>query len=445
MSPRCTSCRRGSILVMVLVITAIGLLFGAGSLLLFRYQCQLRIDRQHELEKVYAVRSVLNYIRTINIGSEINQWFDYRTASERFLRLQVKPSRLIFPDPENERHFDMGDVTFRRSFTSSHPAQYNEDLDYEYGGVENTDIQLYKSSNPRYCGLEFYDQSATNNVTWWVNIGMLGTGGWLQQEYGRRYYFLPKQYVGDGESEKTRDIMRLCLIRNVTNEMNNAGCRHGWPLSRNGERALVFQITPRTGTAADDSGAELSLSEYVYSNGHTNITPILFWPDRPAKGYKGFQISGRVVCLFDISQSPVTDNLGNTYAFSITNMLEKGTYDYFEKGSVYSEDGKTILSAPELRAVFEVEAASNKRPVNDSKGGDILTNFRVTPAYQYDVLIEHPLGEEPQLATVAQRIGEYNDDSSAAWYTILTYDTHGTENKGFRKDERDYERKKSER
>ena len=56
-------CHRGFMLVTVLVITAIGLLFGAGALLLFRYQCQLRIDRQHELEKVYAVRSALNYIK----------------------------------------------------------------------------------------------------------------------------------------------------------------------------------------------------------------------------------------------------------------------------------------------------------------------------------------------------------------------------------------------
>ena len=54
---------RGYALVTVLIVTAVGLLFGAGSLLLFRFQCQQRIERQHELEKIYAVRSALNWTR----------------------------------------------------------------------------------------------------------------------------------------------------------------------------------------------------------------------------------------------------------------------------------------------------------------------------------------------------------------------------------------------
>ena len=55
-------------LVTVLIVTMVGLLFGAGALLLFKFQCQLRIDRQHELEKVYAVRSALNYIKKAASG-----------------------------------------------------------------------------------------------------------------------------------------------------------------------------------------------------------------------------------------------------------------------------------------------------------------------------------------------------------------------------------------
>lgn len=434
--------QRGSVLVMVLIITAIGLLFGAGALLLFRYQCQLRIERQHELEKVYAVRSALNYIRTYNGKNLIDTVFEYHTASERFLRLPVSPAKVIFPDPGNEKHLDMGSVNALRNFKAQLPNQYDADLDCEYGGTANEMIRTIVWKDLPFHGLEFYDQKTTNEI-WWVNVGMLGTGGWLQQEYGRRYSFLPVNYVGDGESEKTRDIMRLCIIRNVTNKTNAVGHRYGWPLSKEGERALVLQIRPMAGYG-NDPGAELLLSEYVYTGGRTNETPLILWNNRPSKGYKGLQIAGRIVSLFDISQAPIAYNLGNAYTFSPTNMMTKATYDYFAEGRILSDDGR-ILKAPELRAVFEVEACSTKRPVDDAIGGDTLTNFRVTPAYQYDVFLEHPLGTEPKPATVAQRIGEYSPKDNESWFSVLTYDTHGTENKGFRKDEREAERKRDSR
>ena len=62
-----------------------------------------------------------------------------------------------------------------------------------------------------------------------------------------------------------------------------------------------------------------------------------------------------------------------------------------------------------------------------------LPSFTVTPAYQYDIFLEHPAGVT-NLATVAQKIGEYERD--CVTHTMLTYDTHGTEHKGFRRDER---------
>ena len=65
-----------------------------------------------------------------------------------------------------------------------------------------------------------------------------------------------------------------------------------------------------------------------------------------------------------------------------------------------------------------------------------LIVFRVTPAYQYDVFLEHPLGTEPKPATVAQRIGEYSPKDNESWFSVLPYDTRGTEHKGFRYDER---------
>ena len=93
------------------------------------------------------------------------------------------------------------------------------------------------------------------------------------------------------------------------------------------------------------------------------------------------------------------------------------------------------MIAPALRAVFEFGATSDARKGDslDSSNYDYLTNFRVTPAYQYDIFIEHPK-DVLRLATVTQRVGE--DSRYGENYTMLTYDTHGTENKGFRKDEK---------
>ena len=125
------SMKRGFMLITVLVITAVGLLFGAGALLLFRFQCQMRIDRQHELEKVYAVRSVLNYIRCRDdIVSE--KWFKYHTMSERDLRLLVKPVDAFFPVASNENHFVMERGDFHLVDNGKALGGYESDTDYEY-------------------------------------------------------------------------------------------------------------------------------------------------------------------------------------------------------------------------------------------------------------------------------------------------------------------------
>ena len=456
------SSRRGFMLVTVLIVTAVGLLFGAGALLLFRFQCQLRIDRQHELEKVYAVRSCLNFIRTNTQGVPVDGMpFGYHTWSGRDLRLNVKPVAQLFPDPGNPRHFVMESANPARNFQPSQVAQYNEILDYEYGmeGVTNLEeltIQCYKPNDADKTahGLAFTDLLSDRGARWWVNIGMNPTGGWLQEDYGRRYYFNPVEYVSGAT---VKDVMRLCIIRNVTNASDNVnfGRKHGWPLSRENERALVFQISPRMGS--DAGNADMSVSECWYEGGvvHSNI--LIAEPDCPSLCSMGLQLADDNVSLFYIGNAKKTEDTSvNTtskgYNFLGTAKMSKDTYDYFAKPvrfpgelheypGVEKVDGK--LKAPELRAVFEVLAASDSRPLSDPTAANanvnFLTEFKVTPAYQYDVFLEHPAGVT-NLATVAQKIGNYK--RFGVNYTMLTYDTHGTENKGFRKDERDFERKR---
>lgn len=454
------NCHRGYMLVTVLIITAIGLLFGAGALLLFKFQCQLRIERQHELEKVYAVRSALNYIRTYtDVINDDGKWFNYHTGSDRDLGLLVKPVTAIFPDANNSEHFDMernGD------FVIPCNEQYNTDLDYEYG-VENwTNVQIAATHSAvgggKAYGLAFKDLIATNNVRWWVNIGMRETGGWLQEDYGRRYCFWPREYV-DGNGGGIKDIMRLCIIRNVTNDTKMAGSRHGWPLSQIGERALVFEITPKAGTTnSSTNNAEIVFYEYVYIGGDSPLqkTDRLRWTNRPATCNMGLQIADNKVSLFYIGNEGLNTKkatvdaklMSRGYTFSDSLELTLPTYRYFAEpvtigGETYGgiwTNAYGKVQAPELRAVFEVEAASGKRAAGASIGDanvDFLTRFKVTPAYQYDVFLEHPASVTNR-ATVAQKVGRYKREGTL--YTIITYDTHGTEHKGFRRDEREFER-----
>lgn len=426
---------RGFMLITVLIVTAVGLLFGAGALLLFRYQCQLRIDRQHELEKVFSVRSALNFIRTAKSDiSETGSSFRFQTESGRDLGLLVKPVPQIFPsdsyEPPEEhplyRHFFMERGEFQVPMAGT--GGYDENLDYEYGaiGVTNLSMSTVDPSDAAWpqVGLGFTDTAATNGVKWWVNIGMRGTGGWLQQDYGRRYYFYLKHSVGDQTDTATRDLIRLCIIRNVTNALNAVGCRHGWPLSREGERALVLEC--RDGMIA--------LSEYVYEGGIIEH-PLPVYLSGQTQYNMGIQVADDKISLFYIDAiTSDSDGPPRCVFSSVTNMTTK-TYGYFTEGAIRNDEGK-IVQAPELRAVLEVEASSSMRnssALNNSHV-DFLTNLRVTPAYQYDIFLEHPAFVTNR-ATVAQRTGPFS--RSKIGYKVLTYDTHGTENKGFRKDERE--------
>ena len=443
---------------MVLIITAVGLLFGFGALMLFRFQCQLRIDRQHELEKVYAVRSAINFVSPFAVQISEAGWpFVYHTESERDLNVIVKPVEPIFPSLTNDSHLVMTSNSSSRNFQLPCGNQCSEFPEYEYGSSTNCTMNNFWELEKVY-GLAFSDVENTNNATWWVNIGMRGTGGWLQEDYGRRYFFNLKDYIGSANSTKEMDIVRFCLIRNVTNAVRRSGCRHGWPLSHNGnerEWALVLQVGPRV-----MNNVNVTLSEWECGGGVTNVFPLLSRDDFenpnlvPSIGYLGFQLAQNRVSLFYISTYETEEVKFNPYSsayiFSSVTNLSTAAYEHFSKyynvnekrWKIYDDkDRENGIFAPELRAVFEVQATSDLRPLDSgSNKRNFLTEFKVTPAYQYDIFVEHPKSVTNR-ATVVQKIAS----QSGGTLTAMTYDTHGTENKGFRKDEREAERKKNRR
>lgn len=448
--------RSGFMLVTVLIVTMVGLLFGAGALLLFKFQCQLRIDRQHELEKVYAVRSALNFIG--NFAEDIDfagTSFGYHTRSGRNLNLLVKPVDRIFPNLNNPEHLDIRDDAGKGRCFAQVAGQMSKLPDYEYGRSGTTNS--FFGIAAKYGGLKgllFSDYLARRGAKWWVNIGMPGTGGWLHEKYGRRYFVEPRNYVAGSLSN---DIVRLCIIRNVTNSLNDVGCRYGWPLSREGERAIVMEFRPMGGVS-DDANAVITLYEYVCIDGFNVVKVALDeWSDEifAINMYVGVQIAGDRVVVFQSQKvAGSTDKMLRGWRFSPRIVqLSSDTYSYFENGCVRDVEGEIVMS-PDLRAVLEVEANADSRPSEDSQvnseqgseGGleysnfnNFLTDFRVTPAYQFDVFLEHPTANT-NLATVAQRVllnlKESQGGHTADEYAVRTYDTHGTENKGFRKDEK---------
>ena len=174
------------------------------------------------------------------------------------------------------------------------------------------------------------------------------------------------------------------------------------------------------------------------------MTNLIYWSENiPSKNvFVGMQIAGNMVTVFHNSKDDDNvDLLSRGYVFSPTCQMSNETYLWFENGCERDSEGE-IIRSPELRAVFEIDADSDKRPDENSSDFDFLTRFRVSPAYQYDVFIEHP-STVTNRATVAQKvflsIGEHRDSIINA---VRTYDTHGTENKGFRKDEKDWAAKR---
>ena len=426
------TCRRGFVLPLVLIITAVGLLFGAGALLLFKYQCQHRIDRQHELEKVYAVRSALNYIRKAtptDLGTSLN----FHTASERDLALTIKPAKTFFPTNLTDasqrswqkRHFVMqwGDFSIPPEKAKDYGG-YNQDRDYEYGAEGVTNLcSAIKNIDGSTTGLVFNCEAAQDVQTMrcWVNIGMGATGGWLQEEYGRRYCFWPEK-IYDG------DVVRLWLIKDRQNAISESqGKSCGWP-PEVGERSLVMEI---------EYGGMMKLWEYDGTNRVGSISLCSLKAESEDDNV-GVQLANDKAVLFTISSkmdklTQGVDVILRGYNFSAVGTLSTETYDYFKPSdsSCYDSDGR-IKKAPEMRGVFEFVADPDKERTKSR----ILKDFKVTPGYQYGIYLEYPAGNM-ELATVAQRMGEYKrTGSKETIYNILTYDTHGTEHKGFRLDER---------
>ena len=257
----------GFALVTVLSIAAVGLLIGAGSLLLFRFQCEKRIDRQHEIEKYFAVRSALQLLAEGNLSNFPDEMsgpkrFVYQTDSGRDVRVIISPAKVLFPDynyefPDGKRHFYMNFQTIAphpilpNSYIKSPVSNYNPGTArYRFFTEAMTNTEFSCEGN--YLSLMHGSECSTSNGVprCWLKIDMSPTGRWSDDLFGRRYMFnlhesceFKLMSLEDNASVITNDIYRLVLKRTTKNEEYPCAINDGdWRPKEDGEAVIYVEL-----------------------------------------------------------------------------------------------------------------------------------------------------------------------------------------------------------
>lgn len=433
--------KRGFVLPAVLFIALLGLLFGAGRLLLFKYQCQLRIDRQHEIDKVLAVRSVMQWLSrspktsfcVFELGS---REFSFKTGSDRKLSVIVDPVEQIFPKNNNPDHFSIPLGRIPPKTYYSYDGNGDKMFDGSGDTIKIRDSQLWMG-----------ETNVSYDVSCSLRVDMPETGSWFADLYGRRYFVGVNWIVqstnrvesAESASSLINDTVKLALIR-----------RDGhWPLQE-GEKAIVLEVLTygASGGSGFATNNVMLLQAYENMNGVvqpyavTNHLERVEIRNAPQSQSLGIQLANKSASLF----YSYSDAVGSTiYVFSpAVGEFSNGFYSYFTAGTTTNSNGE--VKTPDLSMVLDVSTSCAARKNGDALLGDAnkFTRMEVWPAYEYSINVEYPKWNT-NLATVVhldmKERGGGDDDYRAA----ITYDTHGTENRGFRKDEREAERKRNGR
>lgn len=359
-NPRVSPGRAGFVLPALLILAFVGVLFGLGRVLLFRYQCQQRIERQHELEKQYAVRSALRWIETRSSGDLTameaveSRKFLLCSRSDRVLDVDVRPVKPIYPSQAG--HFN---ITNGASYSSAdvvlsgpvgmHPVFVSDTRVCQIGPGTNTMGQVGQ-----------------------ILVNMTGTGSWLDDSYGRRYMV----DIGDINAPPSGkgDTVRLYIS------------------PTDSDAAIGMTVVPTNSTVRVDiwcrapgGGVEI-LGSNVLSSASVSVVP--------ANG-KGLQLAENQIVAYYWKQAGLA-NVCGTYEFSSPCVIPDETLQYFrEIGSDPDEQrGK------DLEMVLEVENTGPMLSVND-KNRNTFKRFQVLPAYEFEVFLNWEGSQhEDEIATV---------------------------------------------
>ena len=157
--------------------------------------------------------------------------------------------------------------------------------------------------------------------------------------------------------------------------------------------------------------------------------------DEARNGY-GIQLAGRRLSLYQASTPSQRGPL--RYDLWSNGFIPEDVYFHF------TNDYSTVFST-NMVMVFEVEASigrdgtnyihKTETSVNEYNEYNRIANFEVYPAYEYSIDVDYPHGYTNSATFVhLDHLGLVRQNTRRA----ITYDAHGTLNRGWREDERDW-------
>jgi hypothetical protein len=368
------------LLITVLLVAAVGILFGFGRLLMFRYQCEIRFDRQREIDRTLATRSALRWLATQPTANlpTVETNFVYRAWAGRTINIAVRPMPSIYPNPTNSNHLKIsngqrGDenVVFTNSDYSAMQPNFivHEDQPYVLKiGSEGTNTMGAGQAGS-------------------VEIDMPTLGSWLDDTYGRRYWVLPADVnLCEGGAG---DVMRLYITPDGSDFKTSA-------------TAIWFEHAPI-------GAAPVPTTFWIKYNGITiNLATI----NISSADAKGIQLAGNTMTPFSWQQPG--KSVYGVFTFYDACNLPKELVDAFKDSSGKNKD---------LRLTLEVEA------LDPDLGPNSFKWIQVEPAYEFDIELTWNVpktgGTTSEVATVVHLIPTKTRSTSTD-NQVYTYDTHGT-------------------
>lgn len=189
---RCADGRSGAFLIMTaLLVALIGILFGIGRLALYRYQCQIRFDRQSEVDRILATRSALRWLETTPELPSDEKSKLYIGSNGQVYTVIIRPVEPIYktewPVDEWSGKVEQGEGRVRYVESADHGP-----------------LELHPGTNLTDRAAVYYDLP---DYETWHNA--------TNAPFGRRYWLKPKEIIVPEGVESDKNIILSLYLFSV--------------------------------------------------------------------------------------------------------------------------------------------------------------------------------------------------------------------------------------
>ncbi len=365
-----TRSRGAGLILTVLFVAAVGILFGLGRLAMYRDQCIRRFERQREIERMLATRSVMRWLSVqITQPPDSAKDFRYLDGCGRTCDLTLRPMPSIYPAP-NADHLRIGSAELGHAV------------------FDCTDSSMTPTFTPdaNYQNVLKIGSSGTNSLGHFGRVFMdiEDQGCWLDDVYGRRYWVEIIDVNKSGTPDGVGDVMRLYITPRETASSSTSG------------PAIWVEQVPQ--------GKVFATTRLWIREPGGVATPVVTQQIESEYG-KGVQLAGNKVTLFNWLQGG----------------QGLGTYDFNEHTITLSDALVESFTGKDIRLTLEVESRSELASDNTFRW------LRVDPAYEYDILMQWPTSHGMLTNEVATVISVLPGIRNVRDNKTYTYDSHGTQ------------------